>query len=61
MTNSEFIRNGKLTDKGLSELREKMPHTDLSEFEKNPDINKLADLFTVGAIVNYINNKLNAA
>jgi len=61
MTNSEFIRNGKLTDKGLNELREKMPHTDLSEFEKNPDINKLADLFTVGAIVNYINNKLNAA
>ena len=61
MTNSEFIHNGKLTDKGLAELREKMPHTDLSEFEKNPDINKLADLFTVGAIVNYINNKLNAA
>ena len=61
MTNSEFIRNGKLTDKGLNELREKMPHTDLSEFEKNPDINKLADLFTVGAIVNYIINKLNAA
>jgi len=61
MTNSEFIHNGKLTDKGLAELREKMPHTDLSEFEKNPDINKLGDLFTVGAIVNYVNNKLNAA
>ena len=61
MTHSEFIHNGKLTDKGLAELREKMPHTDLSEFEKNPDINKLGDLFTVGAIVNYINNKLNAA
>jgi len=60
MTNSEFIHNGKLTEKGLTELREKMPHTDLSKFEKNPDINKLGDLFTVGAIVNYVNNKLNA-
>jgi acyl carrier protein len=59
MTNSEFIHNGKLTEKGLNELREKMPHTDLSQFEKNPDINKLGDLFTVGAIVNYLNNKLN--
>jgi acyl carrier protein len=61
MTNSEFIHNGKLTEKGLAELRERMPHTDLSEFEKNPDINKMADLFTVGAIVNYLDNKLNAA
>jgi acyl carrier protein len=61
MTNSEFIHNGKLTEKGLAELRERMPHTDLSEFENDPDLNKMADLFTVGAIVNYLDNKLNAA
>ncbi|MHC4681405.1 MAG: acyl carrier protein [Planctomycetota bacterium] len=61
MTNSEFIHNGKLTDKGLAELRQRMSHTDLSEFEKDPDINKLGDLFTVGAIVNYVENKLSAA
>ena len=61
MNNAEFIQNGKLTEKGLAELREKMTHTDLSEFEKDPDINKLGDLFTVGAIVKYIESKLNAA
>ena len=61
MNNSEFIHNGKLTEKGLAEMRERMPHTDLSEFEKNPDINKLGDLFTVGAIINYVENKLKAA
>ncbi|UCC99222.1 MAG: acyl carrier protein [Phycisphaerales bacterium] len=61
MTDSELIHNGKLTEKGLAELRQRMPHTDLSEFEKDPDINKLGDLFTVGAIVNYVENKLNAA
>jgi acyl carrier protein len=61
MNDSEFIHNGKLTEKGLAELREKMSHTDLSEFEKDPDINKLGDLFTVGAIVNYVENKLSAA
>ena len=61
MNNSEFIHNGKLTEKGLAELRDKMPHTDLTEFEKDPDINKLGDLFTVNAIVNYVENKLNAA
>ena len=61
MNDSEFIHNGKLTEKGLAELRDKMPHTDITEFEKDPDINKLGDLFTVNAIVNYVENKLNAA
>jgi len=61
MNNSQFIHNGKLTEKGLAELRDKMPHTDLTEFEKDPDINKMGDLFTVNAIVNYVENKLNAA
>ncbi len=60
MTNSEFVHNGKLTEKGLAELREKMPHTDITAFESDPDINKLADLFTVNAIVNYVENKLNS-
>jgi len=33
MNNSDFIHNGKLTDKGLAELRDKMPHTDRTEGE----------------------------
>ncbi len=61
MNDSEFVQNGKLTEKGLAELREKMPHTDITAFESDPDINKLADLFTVNAIVNYVEGKLDAA
>ncbi|MCP4262073.1 MAG: acyl carrier protein [Planctomycetes bacterium] len=61
MNNSDFVQNGKLTEKGLTELREKMPHTDITGFVDDPDINKLGDLFTVNAIVNYIEGKLNAA
>ena len=61
LTNPEFVNNGKLTKTGLAELRDKMPHTDLAEFENDPDINKLGDLFTVGTIVNYVEIKLNAA
>ena len=61
MTNPEFINNGKLTKTGLAELRDKMPHTDFTAFEDDPDINKLGDLFTVGTIVNYVETKLNAA
>ena len=58
LTNSEFVNNGKLTERGLAELRDKMPHTDLAEFENDPDINKLGDLFTVSSIVNYVEIKL---
>lgn len=61
MNDPEFVNNGKLTEKGLTELRDKMPHTELGEFENDPDINKLGDLFTVNAIVNYVEIKLNAA
>ena len=60
MNNPEFISNGKFTEIGLAELRDKVPHTDFSPFENDPDVNKLGDLFTVGAIVNYVETKLAA-
>lgn len=59
MNNPELVSNGKLTTKGLAELKAKMPHTDISALQKDPDINKLGDLFTVNSIVNYIESKLN--
>lgn len=61
MTNPEFVNNGKLTEKGVAELKDKMPHTDLTAFKEDPDINKLGDLFTVDSIVNFIETKLNSA
>ncbi len=61
MNNPEFVKNGKLTETGLNELRDKIPHTDLTAFENDPDINKLGNLFTVDAIVNYVETKLNVA
>jgi acyl carrier protein len=61
MSNPEFVSGGKLTEKGLTELREKMPHTDISDFENDPDVNKMADLFTVSSVVNFIDIKLNKA
>jgi acyl carrier protein len=60
MNNPEFVSNGKFTAKGLAELRQKMPHTDLLIFQNDPDINKLGDLFTVDSIVKYIESKLNS-
>jgi len=55
----EFVQNGKVTDKGLAELRSKMPFADLDEFEKNPELSHISDLFTVDLITRYIQGKLN--
>jgi len=59
LNNPEFVNNGKLTDAGLTEMRKKMPHTDLAGIENDPDINKLGNLFTVNSIVNYVETKIN--
>ena len=55
----EFVQNGRVTDKGLAELRTRMPFANLSEFEKNPEVSHLSELFTVDLITRYIQGKLN--
>ena len=54
----EFVQNGRVTSKGLEELRTRMPFADLGDFEKNPEVSKLSDLFTVELITRYIQGKL---
>ena len=54
----EFVQDGKVTPKGLAELKARMPFADLSRFEQNPDFEGLRDLFTVDLISRYIQTKL---
>jgi acyl carrier protein len=54
----EFVQNGKVTEKGLAELRARMPFADLSQFEKDPELSHISDLFTVDLITRYIQGKL---
>src|SRR5262245_21581471 len=57
----EFVQNGKVTPRGLEELRQRMPFADLSKFEENPEVSHLSDLFTVELITRYIQGKLASA
>ena len=56
----DFVQNGRVTDKGLDELRTKMPFADLSQFEANPEVGNISDLFTVELITRYVEGKLAA-
>ena len=59
LNDPQYVKEGKLTEPGLAEFKQRMPHADLSEFENDPDISKIMDLFTVQTIVNYVTRKLN--
>jgi acyl carrier protein len=52
----ELVQGGKVTDKGMAELKTRMPFADLSKF--NGDIGQISDLFTVELITKYVQGKL---
>src|SRR5437660_8160446 len=54
----DFVRDGKVTAKGLAELHARMPFADLSKFDQNPELVNIGDLFTVEMITRYIQGKL---
>ncbi|MGA2266224.1 MAG: acyl carrier protein [Phycisphaerae bacterium] len=59
LNNPELVKDGKLTPAGLAQLKERMVYADLSQFEKDPDISKMSELFKVQTIVNYVLSKVN--
>jgi acyl carrier protein len=60
LSNPEYVVDKKLNGAGLAALRQAMPHADLSQFERDPDIDKITDVFTVGTIINFVQAKLAA-
>src|ERR1700758_4063579 len=54
----EFVKDGRVTEKGLTELRTRMPFADLSKFESDPEVSNIGDLFTVDMITRYIQGKV---
>jgi acyl carrier protein len=58
LSNPEYVQDGKVTDAGMTALREKMPHADLDEFDKTREVDKLADVFTVDMVCKFVKSKL---
>jgi acyl carrier protein len=56
----EWVSDGKLTGKGISELKSRLPYADLSKFAANPDVENIGDLYTVDMLVHYVKSKLAA-
>ena len=56
--NAEFVKDGRVTAAGIAGLKAKLPHVDFSEWEKDPVLKKVASVFTVETLVNYVERKL---
>ncbi len=56
MTDPNFVQGGRVTPAGMAELKKRMPYVDLTEFEKDPQVEQLP--FTVDAVVNYVQTKV---
>src|SRR5262249_29489446 len=58
---SGFAENGRVTAKGLEELRTRLPHADketIDNLAKDPRVENVEDLFTVNMVVNFLAAKL---
>src|SRR5882757_5068039 len=49
-----LAKDGVLTPAGVAELRKRLPHADLDQFTKDPKVENIQDLFTVGMIVKFM-------
>src|SRR5215207_163830 len=56
----KYVANGKVTPEGMAEFKRRMPYTDFSDFEKDPQVDKAATLLTVDTITNYVVAKVGA-
>jgi acyl carrier protein len=54
----DFVEDGRVTDKGLAELRTRMPYADLGGVERDRQLSAVPDLFTVGLVSRYVAWKL---
>lgn len=59
--NPEYVQDGKVTEKGIAELKAKLPHANFTKLEADPVVTNVGEIFTVDAIVKFVESKLAAA
>jgi len=52
-----YVVDGKVTPQGIAALKQKLPHGDFARLEKDPSIANVPAIFTVDAIVRFVERK----
>jgi len=58
LTNTQFVRDGKLSAEGMEQLKKRMPFADLSRFEQNPLVKDFGNQLTVQDMCRDVSSKL---
>lgn len=58
LNEERLVQAGRVTSEGIKALREKIPYLDLREFEKDPQVSKLAEQFNVQMILDYVRDRM---
>ncbi len=53
-----MVQNGKVTDAGMTLLKQKLPHIDFSGFEGDRSVKNLSEVFTVKSLCDFLERKL---
>ena len=54
LNDPQYVQDGKVTDAGMATLRERLPHANLDEFENSRDVEDFPNVFTVDAVVKFV-------
>ncbi len=54
----DFVEDGRITDRGMTELRARMPYADLSAIEQDRRVSAVPQLYTVDLVTRYLAWKL---
>ena len=57
-TDDEYVRDGKVTETGIAELRKRMPFADLDAFAENPVVQDFANMLTVTDMCRFVESKV---
>jgi acyl carrier protein len=58
LNDTNYVLDGKVTDLGMSELKQKLGFMNLDEFDKNRNVADFMKFFTVNDIVSFVKTKL---
>ncbi len=61
VSNPAYQENRKLNAAGLAALKQRIKDGDWATFEKDPSVDKIQNIFTVGTILSFIEQKLAVA
>ncbi len=61
LTDAKYVKDGRVTDTGVAELKKRMPFANLDEFAKNPIVQDFANVLTVADMCRFVESKVQVA